>query len=65
MISPIHELERSSSSQPVAHAGYEVQLGKLISSPLKEEHRQIDPVQVIGSASAGLAWRVKGEAEKG
>jgi hypothetical protein len=65
VIGPVNEFESGSLAQPVAHSGYQVELSELITRPLEEEHRKIYLVEVVGSPSVGLPWRVKREAEEG
>jgi hypothetical protein len=65
VVSLLYNVQRGPVGQAAAHGGDQVQLGKLISSSLKEEHRHFNTVEVIGSAGVRSARSVKREAKEG
>src|SRR5687768_8658915 len=65
VIPALNQVQGRSRLQVAANRPQQIELGKIVTSPLQEKHRQVYQVEVLGPIGSRPAWRVKRKAEKG
>jgi hypothetical protein len=61
VIPTFDHMEGRAGIELFGYVGDEIEPGKGVAGPLKEQHRYVHPLEVIGPAGTGLAGRVERE----